>query len=253
MYSSGHITMGTSADDLFDKSGKNKNSLHYKYNQFLVSPYMPRRYNNYNYYPIVNKISKNSNQNSEFNEEKDNNLDDSFGETEIYYPKPNNYNSIYTQKFSKKYRNFYNHPYYSNQTESYNYNARYDNNYNNPIMIKENQPNINGVKTPEYQIKKEIQYQRTPNKYTSYKEYQNDNKMGYSYDEQNLQNNKYNNYRRFDDYYYPSYNNEQRLRSPKISKIAENNFLNQDLNKYQYSTPSIQDKNRRLYLAQNNA
>ena len=25
MYSSGHITMGTSADDLFDKSGKNKN------------------------------------------------------------------------------------------------------------------------------------------------------------------------------------------------------------------------------------
>lgn len=253
MYSSGHITMGTSADDLFDKSGKNKNSLHYKYNQFLVSPYMPRRYNNYNYYPIVNKISRNSNQNSEFNEEKDNNLDDSFGETEIYYPKPNNYNSIYTQKFSKKYRNFYNHPYYSNQTESYNYNARYDNNYNNPIMIKENQPNINGVKTPEYQIKKEIQYQRTPNKYTSYKEYQNDNKMGYSYDEQNLQNNKYNNYRRFDDYYYPSYNNEQRLRSPKISKIAENNFLNQDLNKYQYSTPSIQDKNRRLYLAQNNA
>ena len=253
MYSSGHITMGTSADDLFDKSGKNKNSLHYKYNQFLVSPYMPRRYNNYNYYPIVNKISKNSNQNSEFNEEKDNNLDDSFGETEIYYPKPNNYNSIYTQKFSKKYRNFYNHPYYSNQTESYNYNARYDNNYNNPIMIKENQPNINGVKTPEYQIKKEIQYQRTPNKYTSYKEYQNDNKMGYSYDEQNLQNNKYNNYRRFDDYYYPLYNNEQRLRSPKISKIAENNFLNQDLNKYQYSTPSIQDKNRRLYLAQNNA
>ena len=253
MYSSGHITMGTSADDLFDKSGKNKNSLHYKYNQFLVSPYMPRRYNNYNYYPIVNKISKNSNQNSEFNEEKDNNLDDSFGETEIYYPKPNNYNSIYTQKFSKKYRNFYNHPYYSNQTESYNYNARYDNNYNNPIVIKENQPNINGVKTPEYQIKKEIQYQRTPNKYTSYKEYQNDNKMGYSYDEQNLQNNKYNNYRRFDDYYYPSYNNEQRLRSPKISKIAENNFLNQDLNKYQYSTPSIQDKNRRLYLAQNNA
>ena len=253
MYSSGHITMGTSADDLFDKSGKNKNSLHYKYNQFLVSPYMPRRYNNYNYYPIVNKISKNSNQNSEFNEEKDNNLDDSFGETEIYYPKPNNYNSIYTQKFSKKYRNFYNHPYYSNQTESYNYNARYDNNYNNPIVIKENQPNINGVKTPEYQIKKEIQYQRTPNKYTSYKEYQNDNKMGYSYDEQNLQNNKYNNYRRFDDYYYPLYNNEQRLRSPKISKIAENNFLNQDLNKYQYSTPSIQDKNRRLYLAQNNA
>lgn len=253
MYSSGHITMGTSADDLFDKSGKNKNSLHYKYNQFLVSPYMPRRFNNYNYYPIVNKISRNSNQNSEFNEEKDNNLDDSFGETEIYYPKPNNYNSIYTQKFSKKYRNFYNHPYYSNQTESYNYNARYDNNYNNPIMIKENQPNINGVKTPEYQIKKEIQYQRTPNKYTSYKEYQNDNKMGYSYDEQNLQNNKYNNYRRFDDYYYPSYNNEQRLRSPKISKIAENNFLNQDLNKYQYSTPSIQDKNRRLYLAQNNA
>ena len=35
MYSSGHINMGTSADDLFDKSGKNKNSLHYKYNQYV--------------------------------------------------------------------------------------------------------------------------------------------------------------------------------------------------------------------------
>ena len=250
MYSSGHINMGTSADDLFDKSGKNKNSLHYKYNQFLVSPYMPRKYNYY----IDNKISRYSNQDSDINEEKENHLDDSFGETEIYYPKPNNYNSIYTQKFSKKFRNFYNHPYYSNQTENYNYNnPRYDNNYNNPIILNKHQPNINGVKTPEYQIKKEIQYQRTPNKYTSYKEYQNNNLMGRSYDEQNLQNNKYNNYRRFDDYYYPSYNSEQRLKSPKISRIAENNFLNQDLNKYQYSTPGIQDKRRRIYLEQNNA
>ena len=250
MYSSGHINMGTSADDLFDKSGKNKNSLHYKYNQFLVSPYMPRKYN----FPNVNRISRYSNQDSEFNEEKENHLDDSFGETEIYYPKPNNYNSIYTQKFSKKFRNYYNHPYYSNPTENYNYiNPRYDNNYNNPIILNKQQPNINGVKTPEYQIKKEIQYQRTPNKYTSYKEYQNDNLMGHSDDEQNLQNNKYNNYKRFDDYYYPSYNRDQRLKSPKISKIAENNFLNQDLNKYKYSTPGIQDKRRRIYLEENNA
>ena len=210
MYSSGHINMGTSADDLFDKSGKNKNSLHYKYNQFLVSPYMPRRYN----FPIVSKISRNQNQNSEFNEEKENQLDDSFGETEIYYPKPNNYNSIYTQKFSKKFRNYYNHPYYSNQTENYNYNnARYDNNYNNPMLLKERQPNINGVKTPEYQIKKEIQYQRTPNKNTSYKDNQNDNMMGYSYDEQNFQNNTQQNFQQYSPYqqFNPQYNSQQFL------------------------------------------
>ena len=48
MYSDSHITMGTSSDDLFDKSGQNQNSLHYKYNKFLISPYLQRRYNSFN-------------------------------------------------------------------------------------------------------------------------------------------------------------------------------------------------------------
>ena len=59
MYSNSHITMGTSADDLFDKSGKNQNSLHYKYNKFLVSPYLSREYK----YSFANNESKNNENN----------------------------------------------------------------------------------------------------------------------------------------------------------------------------------------------
>ena len=84
------------------KSGKNQNSLHYKYNKFLVSPYRPRGYNYY----LTSDLPKNSKNNLEFGESKENGLDDSLGETEIYYPKPNNYNSIYTQKFSKKFKKY---------------------------------------------------------------------------------------------------------------------------------------------------
>ena len=101
MYSNSHITMGTSSDDLiFDKTGKNQNSLHFKYNKFLVSPYLERKYNNYNKSPIFE---------NQKNEEKNNNNNydyESFGETNIFYPKPNYYNNIYTQKFSKKNKKF---------------------------------------------------------------------------------------------------------------------------------------------------
>ena len=44
MFSNGHVTVGTSADNIFDKNGHNKNSLHYKYNQFLISPYLERKF-----------------------------------------------------------------------------------------------------------------------------------------------------------------------------------------------------------------
>ena len=113
MYSNSHITMGTSSDDLFDKSGKNQNSLHYKYNKFLTSPYLERKYNNYYANPIFEN-QKNDEGNKNYIDLDDNY--DSFGETNIYYPKPNYYNNIYTQRFSKKYKRFYN---YNNLTSNY--------------------------------------------------------------------------------------------------------------------------------------
>ena len=223
--------MGISADDLFDKSGKNQNSLHYKYNKFLVSPYLPRGYN----YSFNNQPK-----NDESNDNKENDLENSIGEIQMYYPKPNNYNSIYTQKFSKKYKNFYNqYPnYIPNPTDNYNFNNR-----NTPIRLIEKEYDNNTVKTPNYQIKKEIQFQRTPDKY---KEYENNSN---EIDGQN--NNRYNNYKRYYDYYYPN-NKIERFNSPVISKIAENNFICQDFNnRHQYSTPGLEDKRRRLYLSQN--
>ena len=82
MYSNSHITMGTSSDDLFDKSGRNQNSLHFKYNKFLISPYLERKYQN-----SIFENNKNNEQNNK------NTIDikpyESVGETNIYYPKPN--------------------------------------------------------------------------------------------------------------------------------------------------------------------
>ena len=237
MYSNGHITMGTSADDLFDKSGKNQNSLHYKYNKFLVSPYLPRGYK----YSISNSETKNN----ENNDIKENENDNPLGETQMYYPKPNNYNNIYTQRFSKKFKNYYNNPYLPYPTDNYNSNnINIKNIYRNyPIKLKDKEQNFNTVNTPDYQIKKEIQYQKTPDKYK-------DNKINNSSEEwQNQNNNIYNNYRRFDDYY--SSFKKERYNSPVISKITENNFINQEFNnKNQYSSPDIEEKRRRMYLSQ---
>ena len=230
MYSNSHITMGTSTDDLFDKSGKNQNSLHYKYNQFLVSPYLPRGYS----YSLMNTQNTQS-KNNEYSDSKQIEIDNPLGETQMYYPKPNNYNSIYTQRFSKKYKNYYNTPYnnyFSNPTDNYNYRHI-------PTKLIERE-NFLTVKTPDYQIKKEIQYQRTPDKYKNNKYHNTDS-------EQIQDNNIYNNYRRYDDYYYPN-NKNGRYNSPTISKIAENNFINQDLYKNQYSTPGIENKQRKIFL-----
>ena len=233
MYSNGHITMGTSADDLFDKSGKNQNSLHYKYNKFLVSPYLPRGYK----YSLSNTESKNN----ENNDSKENENDNPLGETQMYYPKPNNYNSIYTQRFSKKYKNYYNNPYLSFPTDNYNSNNIYK---DNPIRLIDKDQNFNTIKTPDYKIKKEIQYQKTPDKYKDYKINNNNEEW------QNQNNNIYNNYKRFDDYYSSS-NKMERYNSPVISKIAEKNFINREFNnKEQYSTPGIEEKRRRMYLSQ---
>ena len=234
MYSSSHITMGTSADDLFDKSGKNQNSLHYKYNKFLVSPYLPRGYK----YSLANKESKNN----ENNDSKENENDNPLGETQMYYPKPNNYNSIYTQRFSKKYKDYYNNPYLSYPTDNYDSNNIKNIYKNNPIRLIDKDQNFNAVKTPDYQIKKEIQYQKTPDKNKDYQINKNND------DWQNQDNNVYNNYKRFDDYYLS--NKIERYNSPVISKIAENNFINQEFNKNKYSTPGIEEKRRRMYLSQ---
>ena len=238
MYSNSHINMGTSADDLFDKSGKNQNSLHYKYNKFLVSPYLPRNYNH--------SLIELNNNTKEFKENKENEIDDSLGETHMYYPKPNNYNSIYTQRFSKKYKDFYYNPNYIGSPTYNNFNNVYT---NNPIRIRENNLNINTVKTPDYQIKKEIQYQRTPDKYNN--NIQNNKNEDILYNDQN-QNNKYNNYKRYDDYYSSSNKIEQRYKSPVITKIAENNFINKEFNNNNHLfSPGMPDKRWRLYYSQN--
>ena len=243
MYSSSHINMGTSTDDLFDKSGKNKNSLHYKYNNFLVSRYLPRGYN----YSLSRSQQKNNEYN---NDNKEKELDDSLGETHMYYPKPNNYNSIYTQRFSKKYKNYYNNnnmnPYYiGSPTENYNYKNIEYMNRDNPIRILDQEQIFNTVKTPNYQIKNEIQFQKTPYKYKN-------NDLNINQEEWESTN-KYNNYKRYDDYYSPSNKENERYNSPVISKIAENNFINPEFNyKNYYSTPGIQDKRRRIYLSENN-
>ena len=218
MYSNSHITMGTSSDDLiFDKTGKNQNSLHFKYNKFLVSPYLERKYNNYNKIPIFE---------NQKNEEKNNNNYDyeSFGETNIFYPKPNYYNNIYTQKFSKKYKKFYNN---NNISQSNLANNNIINNYINPNMninsrnnrfIRNQDFNINKIKTPDYQIRKEIEMQKTPD--------------------------KYNNYKRYDDYYFKTANKENEKYSPSILKnMARNNLMNPN-----YSSPYIQRQTRNYYL-----
>ena len=222
MYSDSHITMGTSSDDLFDKGGQNKNSLHYKYNKFLISPYLERRYNIFNPNTIFenNKNNELTNNNNQINF---NNNYESLGETNIYYPKPNYYNNIYTQRFSKRYKRFYNNNvnnlasnyigsntishHYQNQNPNQNINSR-----NNKIK---NEMNMSKIKTPEYQIKKEIEIQKTPE--------------------------KYNNYRRYDDYYFNSPNKDEQNNNPsKLSKFAENNFINQKYNnKKVFSSPFI--------------
>ena len=219
MYSNSHITMGTSSDDLiFDKTGKNQNSLHFKYNKFLVSPYLERKYNNYNKSPSFE---------NQKNEEKNNNNNydyESFGETNIFYPKPNYYNNIYTQKFSKKYKKFYIN---NNISQSNLANNNIINNYINPNMninsrnnrfIRNQDFNINKIKTPDYQIRKEIEMQKTPD--------------------------KYNNYKRYDDYYFKTANKENEKYSPSILKnMARNNLMNPN-----YSSPYIQRQTRNYYL-----
>ena len=204
MYSDSHITMGTSSDDLFDKSGQNQNSLHYKYNKFLISPYLERRYNNYNSNPIFE-----NNKNNELkNNNQINNNYESFGETNIYYPKPNYYNNIYTQRFSKRYRKFYNNNYNNlssnyigNNKDNYRYYEQ-NQNINSRNHKFQSESNMNKLKTPEYQIKKEIEIQKTPE--------------------------KYNNYRRYDDYYFNTTNKDKQNYNPSmLSKFAENNLINQ--------------------------
>ena len=207
MYSDSHITMGTSSDDLFDKSGQNQNSLHYKYNKFLISPYLQRRYNSFNSEQIFENNKNNELKNN--NQININNNYESFGETNIYYPKPNYYNNIYTQRFSKKYRKLYNNNNYNNLSSNYignnTDNYRYNNqnqNFNPGNNYFKNDINMNKLKTPDYQIKKEIEIQKTPE--------------------------KYNNYRRYDDYYFNTTNKDKQNYNPSmLSKFAENNLINQ--------------------------
>ena len=218
MFSNGHVTVGTSADNIFDKNGHNKNSLHYKYNQFLISPYLERKFNNYN----SDSLFENDKNNDINNMKKrifDNEVYDTFGETNIYYPKPNYYNNIYTQRYSKKYKKFYNNNYNSlsrnnirNNDQIYPYYKQYVN-----INPRENtfksEMNIEKIKTPQYQIKKEIEIQKTPE--------------------------KYNNYRRYDDYYFTTSKKERKDFYPsKLSKYAENNYFNNRYNnKNLFSSP----------------
>ena len=227
MYSNSHITMGTSSDDLFDKSGQNQNSLHYKYNKFLISPYLERKYNSYSSNSFFEN-QKNKELNNRSNIINPNNSYDSFGETNIFYPKPNYYNNIYTQRFSKRFKKYYNHNYNNisanyirNNIDAYDYFNKNSNinSRNNRFMDE----NINKMKTPEYQIKKEIQIQKTPE--------------------------KFNNYRRYDDYYYNTSNKDKQNYNPSIlSQFAENNFINQRYNnRREFSSNFAQDHARKMY------
>ena len=206
MYSDSHITMGTSSDDLFDKSGQNQNSLHYKYNKFLISSYLQRRYNSFNSEQIFENNKNNELKNN--NQININNNYESFGETNIYYPKPNYYNNIYTQRFSKRYRKFYNNNYNNlssnyigNNKDNYRYYEQ-NQNINSRNNKFQSESNMNKLKTPEYQIKKEIEIRKTPE--------------------------KYNNYRRYDDYYFNTTNKDKQNYNPSmLSKFAENNLINQ--------------------------
>ena len=223
MFSNGHVTVGTSADNIFDKNGHNKNSLHYKYNQFLISPYLERKFNNYN----SDSLFENDKNNDIYNMKKrifDNEVYDTFGETNIYYPKPNYYNNIYTQRYSKKYKKFYNNNYNSlsrnnlrNNDQIYPYYKQYVN--INPRENKfKSEMNIEKIKTPQYQIKKEIEIQKTPE--------------------------KYNNYRRYDDYYFKTTNKEKEQFNPSVlTNMAKNNLMNPN-----YSSPYIQRQTRKYYL-----
>jgi len=221
MYSNSHITMGTSSDDLiFDKTGKNKNSLHYKYNKFLISPYLERKYNNYSKNSIFEN-QKNDEQRNTINNDYD---FESFGETNIFYPKPNYYNNIYTQRFSKKYKKFYNNNNNINQNNLTNNSDIYKyrnlsmniNSRNNKIRIPNF--NINKIKTPNYQIRKEIELQRTPE--------------------------KYHNYKRYDDYYSNTINKEKEdINSSVLTSMAKNNLMNPN-----YSSPYIPRQTRKYYL-----
>ena len=222
MFSDGHVTIGTSANNIFDNTGPNKNSLHYKYNQFLISPYLERKYNSYNSNTqLENNKNNNINNIKQRIFEKDN--FESFGETNIYYPKPNYYNNIYTQRFSKKYKKFYNNNnnYYNslsrnnfrNEDQIYPYYKQYlninpkNNKYRSEIITDK-------IKTPQYQIKKEIEIQKTPE--------------------------KYNNYRRYDDYYFTTSKKEGKNFNPsKLSQFAENNYSNNRYtnNKNLFSSP----------------
>ena len=185
MYSKDHITMGTSNDDLLlGKNSKNPYCLHNIFNKFLVSPYLPRPYIGS---LTDQKVKKQYNDN---NKEIDLDCDDSLGETHIYYPKPNTYNSIYTQRFSKKYKNYYNNP--LNYIENNNNNDKtylYKNiNMNNPIRINDQKLNYYKIRTPYYQIKKEIQFQKTPNKYNNNYKNINEIRLFYSPDITNKKN-----------------------------------------------------------------
>ena len=222
MYSNSHITMGTSSDDLiFDKTGKNKNSLHYKYNKFLISPYLERKYNNYSKNSIFEN-QKNDEQRNTINNDYD---FESFGETNIFYPKPNYYNNIYTQRFSKKYKKFYNNNNdninqnnLTNNSDIYKYRnlSMNINSRNNKIRIPNF--NINKIKTPNYQIRKEIELQRTPE--------------------------KYHNYKRYDDYYSNTINKEKEdINSSVLTSMAKNNLMNPN-----YSSPYIPRQTRKYYL-----
>ena len=133
----------------------------------------------------------------------------------------------------------------SNKTTDNTFNYMY---MNTPMKLKEENLNINPVKTPYYQIKKEIEYQKTPDKYNNNNNNNNyNNNYNKSYNKFD-QNNMYNNYRRYDDYYTGSNKIEKRYKSPNLSKIAQNNFFNQDFNYNNHLfSPGVQDKRKRMY------
>ena len=222
MFSNKHINVGSSSDDLFFKS-RNPNNLSNKFNKFLISSYLPNDYN----YSIFNRNPKNY--------EKPKDSEEPIWETNIYYPKPNYYNNIYTQRYSKKYQNFYSPNNYSPNPKYY----KLINNYeiNNKRNIIQNTDNNQGM--PKYQIRKEIRYEHTPEpeeKKESENNYKKNNKLFLSFDYENKYKNDY----------YNMFRNNKREESPIISEISRKNFLN--INPYKNNFEVEEQKRRRRLL-----
>lgn len=213
LYTKGHVILSNSANNIFSKSDNNKDLYHYKYNQFLVSPYLHR-------YPKINTEGLNGNNEDTYCNLFNDIYDGTVKDIQMYYPKPNNYNDIYSQRYSKKFKNYFNTYDYENTSVP-----------NMNTNIYENNLGYKFRKTPNYQIKKEIEYQNSPE---DSKYYYNRQMAPLSHLYKQSNNYRFSNrvdankkiFDRSNSSTQVRDRNEERFGSSRIRKIAEENFIN---------------------------